>query len=149
MRIIKFLPLLPLLALCSFPALAAKSSHHPAGIQAVLTAPPKGPYRAIDSLVPMPKFVPGYGYLYVDPSTLPAGPFLGYDQMGKLVSITYMLPLKELNDKKGFLKLGATIAGVKVNHTDVVYNNGHPGVNMPHIHVTQWLIPHEDEKRLK
>jgi hypothetical protein len=29
---------------------------------------------------------------------------------------------------------------VKLNHTDIQYNPGHPGVEEPHYHIVQWLI---------
>src|SRR4051812_25898274 len=45
-------------------------------------------------------FIPGLGTLYVDPKTLPAGPFLGYDKQGKLVNVTYMLPTADLEKNK-------------------------------------------------
>ena len=37
----------------------------------------------------LPDFLPGLGTLYVNPSTLPEGPFLAYDHAGKLVSTIY------------------------------------------------------------
>ena len=43
------------------------------------SAPPGGAYKIVSSLVALPDFVPGLGTLYVDPATLPAGPFLAYD----------------------------------------------------------------------
>jgi len=42
-------------------------------------------------------FLPGLGTLYVNPSTLPEGPFLAYDHAGKVVSTVYMIPLKDLD----------------------------------------------------
>src|SRR2546426_8018563 len=61
------------------------------------TAPPDGAYKKVSSLVPLPDFVPGLGTLYVDPATLPAGPFLAYDHQGNLVSSINMIPLKDMN----------------------------------------------------
>src|SRR3989454_3851666 len=60
-------------------------------------APPGGAYKKVSSLVPLPDFVPGLGTLYVDPATLPAGPFLAYDHQGNLVSSINMIPLKDMN----------------------------------------------------
>ena len=37
-------------------------------------APPGGAYKEVSTLVPLPDFIPGLGTLYVDPTTLPAGP---------------------------------------------------------------------------
>ena len=39
-------------------------------------APPGGDYQQVSKLVALPDFLPGIGTLYVQPATLPAGPFL-------------------------------------------------------------------------
>ena len=49
-------------------------------------APPASNYKKVSTLVALPDFVPSLGTLYVDPATLPAGPFLAYDRQGTLVS---------------------------------------------------------------
>lgn len=103
------------------------------------TKPPAN-FKKVSTLVKLPDYLPGLGTLYVDPSTLPAGPFLGYDKKGKLVEVTYMLPLKDLDAHKNFEDMGAKLGNLKFNHTDITYNPGHPGVEEPHYHITQWLI---------
>lgn len=110
----------------------------PASVEAQATAPPGGTYKKVSTLVSLPDFVPGLGTLYVDPATLPAGPFLAYDHQGTLVSSIYMVPLKDMNAQKAFpgLKAGPE----KVNHVDIVYNAGHPGVAEPHYHMIVWYI---------
>src|SRR3954449_11165022 len=65
----------------------------------VTKSPPGGNYQAVSKLVKLPDFLPGMGQLFVDPKTLPAGPFLAYDHDGKLVSTIYMIPLDELQTK--------------------------------------------------
>jgi hypothetical protein len=85
-----------------------------------------------------PENIPGLGTLYVDPTTLPEGPFLAYDHQGKLVSSVYMIPLSDLNAHKAFSDL--KIAQERVDHVDVVYSAGHPGVAEPHYHVIVWYI---------
>jgi hypothetical protein len=102
------------------------------------SAPPGGAYKMVSSLVPLPDFVPGLGTLYVDPATLPAGPFLAYDHQGKLVSSIYKIPLKDMNNQKAFSGLKA--AHERVDHVDIVYNAGHPGVAEPHYHVIVWYV---------
>jgi len=102
------------------------------------SAPPGGAYKMVSSLVPLPDFVPGLGTLYVDPATLPAGPFLAYDHQGKLVSSIYMIPLKDMNNQKAFTDL--KVAHERVDHVDIVYNAGHPGVAEPHYHVIVWYV---------
>ncbi|MBT2790050.1 hypothetical protein J7I88_04860 [Paraburkholderia strydomiana] len=109
--------------------------------QSVEQSPPGGAYKAVSSLVKMPDFVPGLGQLFVDPKTLPAGPFLAYDHDGKLVSTIYMLPIKDMKPKMSFDKLSA--AGGAVDHVSVTYNAGHPGVETAQIHVILWHVADE------
>jgi hypothetical protein len=105
----------------------------------VATSPPAS-FKKVSSLVRFPDWAPGLGTLYVDPSTLPIGPFLGYNHQGKLVNIIYMVPLKDLDAHKNFETLGGVAAGMKISHTDLQYNPGHPGVEEPHYHIVQWFI---------
>lgn len=109
-------------------------------------APPGGAYKKVSELVKLPDFVPGLGTLYVDPKTLPAGPFLAYDRKGKLVSSIYMIPVKDIEAKKDYKEL--VVAQEKVNHVDIYFNAGHPGVEEPHYHVVLWYIPESQEKGL-
>jgi hypothetical protein len=110
----------------------------PGTAAAQTSAPPGGAYKMVSSLVPLPDFVPGLGNLYVDPATLPAGPFLAYDHQGKLVSSIYMIPLKDMNAQKAFSDL--KVAHERVDHVDIVFNAGHPGVAEPHYHVILWYV---------
>ena len=41
----------------------------------VTKSPPAAPYQQVSKLVKLPDFLPGMGQLFVDPTTLPAGPF--------------------------------------------------------------------------
>jgi hypothetical protein len=102
-------------------------------------APPGAAYKKVSTLVPLPDFLPGLGTLYADPATLPAGPFLAYDRHGNLVSSIYMIPLKDMNAQKGFTSL-KTGQGEQVDHVDVVFNAGHPGVAEPHYHFILWYV---------
>jgi hypothetical protein len=115
--------------------------------QSLTTAPPPGEYRKVSSLVKLPDFLPGMGTLYVVPSTLPAGPFLAYDREGKLVSSIYMVPLKDLQAHKKFEDLN--VARERVDHVDMYYNAGHPGVAEPHYHVVLWYVPRDRQASLK
>ena len=125
--------------------LAAAAMVAPASAQE--KAPPGGNYQKVSGLVALPDFLPGLGTLYVDPKTLPAGPFLAYDKDGKLVSTVYMIPLKDLDAHKGFNNL--TAAKEKVDHVDVYFNAGHPGVAEPHYHVVVWYVSPEKAASLK
>ncbi|GGF82334.1 hypothetical protein GCM10011402_38660 [Paracoccus acridae] len=97
------------------------------------TAPPDAPFQKVSELVTLPDFLPGLGTLYVDPATLPAGPFLGYDHDGKLSATIYMTPLEDLEGGQAFddLALGRD----SVASVDIYHNAGHPGVEKPHVHV--------------
>jgi hypothetical protein len=106
-----------------------------------LKAPPGGNYKKVSSLVQLPEFLSGLGTLYVDPATLPAGPFLAYDRQGNLISSVYMLPLKDLGTRKAFNTLA--VGHAKVDHVDIYANNGHPGVPDPHYHMVLWYISSE------
>lgn len=110
----------------------------PAPVVAQAKAPPGGAYKKVSTLVALPDFLPGLGTLYVDPATMPAGPFLAYDHQGKLVSSIYMIPLKDMNAQKSFSDLKA--GHEPVDHVDIVYNAGHPGVPEPHYHIIVWYI---------
>jgi hypothetical protein len=110
-------------------------------------APPGGDYRKVSSLAQLPDFLPGLGTLYVQPRTLPVGPFLAYDRQGNLVSSIYMLPLKDLGARKSFDDLAVGIA--KVNHVDIYFNEGHPGVPEPHYHFVLWYIAPAETAALK
>lgn len=99
------------------------------------------PYRLVSDLVPMPEFLPGMGKLYVDPATLPAGPFLAYDRNNELVSTIYMIPLADMNNKQKFTHL--TVAERPVEFVNIDYNPGHPGVAEPHYHITLYHVDPE------
>lgn len=116
----------------------------PAMAQSVQKAPPGGEFKKVSELVKLPDFLPGLGTLYVNPKTLPAGPFLAYDHDGKLVSTIYMIPLKDLDGQKAFSDLAAP--GGKVDHVSIYYNAGHPGVPDPHYHVVLWHVSRAQEQ---
>jgi hypothetical protein len=112
------------IAMTALPALAH---------DALKTAPPPAPYAKVSGLVALPDFLPGLGTLYVDPKTLPAGPFLGYDHDGKLAATIYMTPIKALEGGTSFNDL--PLGDPEVTSVDIYYNAGHPGVEEPHVHV--------------
>lgn len=105
----------------------------PALAQDSMSAPPPAPFAQVSTLVPLPDFLPGLGTLYVDPATLPAGPFLGYDHDGKLSATIYMVPIEDLTSGTAFDGLG--LGSETVTGVDIYYNAGHPGVEKPHAHV--------------
>ena len=109
-------------------------------------SPPDAPYQKVSDLVALPDFLPGIGELFVDPDTLPAGPFLAYDHDGNLVSTIYMIPISSMNADTTFDNLMAP--GGNVDHVDIYYNAGHPGVEEPHEHIVLWHVPEADESRV-
>ena len=109
-----------------------------------MEGPPAG-YQKVSDLVALPEFLPGIGVLYVQPATLPAGPFLAYDREGNLVSTVYMIPVEQLEARETLDNLEAA-EGAEVDHVDMYYNAGHPGVPQPHYHIVLWHV--SDEQRV-
>jgi hypothetical protein len=124
-----------LLALTSIPAASAEN---------VSKEPPPSPYQKVSKLVKLPDFLPGIGTLYVNPKTLPEGPFLAYDHNGKIVSTIYMVPLKDLDAHKNTADLAAP--GGNVDHVSLEFNAGHPGVAEPHYHIVLWHVSKDQER---
>ncbi len=118
-----------LTAMTALPALAGNATP---------SEPPAGGYKQVSTLVALPEFIPGLGSLYVDPKTLPAGPFAAYDKTGKLVSSIYMVPIADMQGEKPFN--GLATAGDNVHSVDMYYNAGHPGVDVPHYHIAVWHV---------
>ncbi|HSH41193.1 MAG TPA: hypothetical protein VK973_03605 [Arenicellales bacterium] len=104
-------------------------------------ADPGGNYKKVSTLVELPEFIPGMGTLYVQPDTLPAGPFLAYDADDKLVSTIYMVPLADMQAEKKFS--GLAVGEDSVEQVDMYYNAGHPGVDQPHYHIVLWHVSPE------
>lgn len=129
-------------------ALSATFAIPSLAISANLTqSPPGDGYQAVSSLVKLPDFLPGMGQLFVKPATLPAGPFLAYDKKGKLVSSIYMIPMKDFTDHKTLDNLAS--GPEKVDHVTMMYNAGHPGVEVPHYHITLWYVSPAEAAKLK
>ena len=113
----------------------------------VVRAPPGGDYKKVSELVHFPDFYPGLGTLYVQPQTLPVGPFRAYDRNGVLVSTIYMVPVRELNSRAMISLLQGT--PVRVDHVDIHYTSGHPGVPEPHYHIILWHVSPERAAQLQ
>lgn len=109
----------------------------------VKMAPPPAPYEKASKLVKLPDFVPGLGTLYIDPKTLPYGPYLAYDHNSKLVSTIYMIPLKDMTSQKKIEDLHPP--GGEVVNVELYYNAGHPGVPEPHYHIVLWHVEGGDK----
>lgn len=112
------------------------------GGQQSASEPPGADYANVGELTALPEFIPGMGSLYVQPATLPVGPFLAYDRNEAHVATVYMVPLEDMNDSRHWTDLEAKDR--KVRSVDVTYNPGHPGVEEPHYHVMLWHVPKAD-----
>jgi hypothetical protein len=102
-------------------------------------------YKKVTSLVNFPPFFPGIGVLYVQPETLPNGPYRAFDRRGRLSSTIYMLPIEDLENRKKFDLAG--LAG-KGDHATFYFNPGHPGLDKPHYHIHIWHVSKKGEERV-
>lgn len=101
------------------------------------TEPPPAPYVNASTLLPLPDFIPGAGALYIDPANAPVGPWLSYGSDGSLVEILFMVPLSQMQDAANWDDLAAGLIaelGVTIDHVDITFNGGHPGMAEPHYH---------------
>jgi hypothetical protein len=112
-----------------------------------LSAPPGPYYQRVSNLVHFPDFYPGLGILYVQPTTLPYGPFRGYDRNGDLVNTIFMVPLQQMDEHASIRNLQGL--PLPVDHAEIYFNNGHPGVEMPHYHIVLWHVTPERQKSLQ
>jgi hypothetical protein len=112
-----------------------------AGCCLVPGEPPGGDYKRVSELVRFPDFYPGLGRLYVQPKTLPLGPFRAYDRQGDLVSTIYMVPMRDLEAHRMMEIFEGT--PFPVDHVDIHYTSGHPGVEEPHYHIILWRVSPE------
>ena len=102
-------------------------------------------YKKVTSLVNFPPFFPGIGVLYVQPETLPNGPYRAFDRRGRLSSTIYMLPIEDLENRKKFDLAG--LAG-KGDHATFYFNPGHPGLDKPHYHIHIWHVSKKGEEQV-
>ena len=133
-------------------ALAVLMFTAPALAQSLLQSPPPAPYVNVSTLLPLPEFIPGAGALFIDPANAATGPWLSYGNDGKLVEILFMLPVKGFFDgSQSMDDMGAAVIaelateGVTIDHVDLTYNGGHPGLAEPHYHVRLSLMPHDQQ----
>jgi hypothetical protein len=102
-------------------------------------------YKKVSSLVNFPPFFPGIGALYVQPETLPNGPYRAFDRRGRLSSTIYMIPIEDLENRTKFDVAG--LAG-KGDHATFYFNSGHPGLDKPHYHIHIWHVSKKGEERV-
>ena len=102
-------------------------------------AQPPEPYVNAAEILPLPEFIPGAGALYIDPANAPVGPWLAYSRDGTLVEVLYMIPISSMTEAVDWDNLStgplAELGIQDIDHVDVTYNGGHPGVAEPHYHI--------------
>jgi hypothetical protein len=118
----------------------------PAQAQTLEKAPPGGNYKKPANWSNCPISCRAWARSTSMPGPCRLVPFLAYDHDGKLVSTIYMIPAEDLQAKKKFDDLQA--AGGTVDHVDMYFNAGHPGVEKPHYHVVLWHVTKADEARV-
>ena len=122
-----------------------------AAAQATTTEPPPAPYVNAAAILELPEFIPGAGALYVDPAHAPVGPWLAYGSDGSLVEVLFMVPLSAMRDGTDWDDLAAGLLaqlGLTVDHVDVSFNGGHPGMAEPHYHVRLAVVDHATQQGL-
>ena len=107
-------------------------------------AQPPAPYVNAAEFLPLPDFIPGAGALYIDPANAPVGPWLAYSQDGTLIEVLYMVPISAMSEAVDWNDLAtgplADLGIQSIDHVDITYNGGHPGVAEPHYHIRLVLV---------
>lgn len=109
--------------------------------------PPGGNFVKLSSVSHFPDFYPGLGTLYVQPASMPIGPYYGYDRLGHQVNTIYMVPLTFFDDHQ--VAKWIQSSHLRVNHLTLAYTNPHPGVDMQHYHIILWHISPEDAEKVQ
>ncbi len=115
------------------------------------TEPPPAPYVNASTLLPLPDFIPGAGALYIDPANAPVGPWLSYGSDGSLVEVLFMVPLSAMNSNTNWDDLATGLIaelGVTIDHVDVSFNGGHPGMAEPHYHFRLVVVDAQTQQDL-
>jgi hypothetical protein len=116
-----------------------------AAAQDLTTSPPPEPYVNAATILPLPEFIPGAGALFIDPANAPVGPWLAYGSNGELVEVLFMVPVSGMQAAENWADLAAGLLaelGMTIDHVDVTYNGGHPGMAEPHYHIRLSLLDH-------
>jgi hypothetical protein len=109
--------------------------------------PPGGGYRKVSELAKVPDVFPGLGTVYVQPDTMPVGPYRAYDGDGRLVATVYMVPTRDVEERAALT--GREGAPLPIDHVDMRYSAPHPGLDEPHYRVILWHVPPERADSLK
>ena len=115
------------------------------------TEPPPAPYVNATSILPLPDFIPGAGALYIDPANAPVGPWLSYGSDGSLVEVLFMVPLSQMQNADNWDDLATGLVselGVTIDHVDISFNGGHPGMAEPHYHFRLVVVDAQTQQSL-
>jgi hypothetical protein len=111
--------------------------------QELTPALPEGYINASD-ILPLPDFIPGAGALYIHPDNAPVGPWLSYGNDGQLVEVLLMVPVSQMQESANWDNLAqGTFQGLGLSgmdHIDISFNGGHPGMAEAHYHVRLVLV---------
>lgn len=106
--------------------------------QSRLTPPLPDGYLSASEILPLPEFIPGAGALYIDPANAPVGPWLSYGSDGRLTEVLFMVPVSEMTDSGNWENLATgtfeSLGLAHVDHVDISFNPGHPGMAEAHYH---------------
>lgn len=115
------------------------------------TEPPPAPYVNASTILPLPDFIPGAGALYIDPANAPVGPWLSYGSDGSLVEVLFMIPISQMQEAVSWDDLATGLLaqlGVTIDHVDVTFNGGHPGMAEPHYHFRLVVVDAQTQQSL-
>ncbi len=135
---------LAVLALLALPFAAAQSAD-------LTKSPPPAPYVGVATILPLPDFIPGAGALFIDPANAPIGPWLSYGSDGSLVEILFMVPVSAMQTATNWSNLATGLlaqTGLTVDHVEITYNGGHPGLAEPHYHIRLVLVDAATDQKL-
>ena len=135
---------LAVLALFVLPFAAAQDAE-------LAKSPPPAPYVSVSTLLPLPDFIPGVGALFIDPANAPVGPWLSYGSDGSLVEVLFMVPISAMQTATNWSDLATGVlakTGKTVDHVEITYNGGHPGMAEPHYHIRLVLVDAATDQKL-
>lgn len=115
------------------------------------SSPPPEPYVGVSTILALPDFIPGAGALFIDPDNAPVGPWLSYGNDGSLVEVLFMVTIANMQAAEDWVDLASGLLAqldMSVDHVDVTYNAGHPGMTEPHYHIRLVFVDHDTQESL-
>jgi hypothetical protein len=121
-----------------------------AGAQSEFDPPLPEGYVSVSEIVRLPEFIPGVGALYIHPDNAPVGPWLSYGNDGRLVEVLFMVPVSEMQASTNWEDLAAgafaSLGVSRIDHVDVSFNGGHPGMAEAHYHFRIVLVDNDAQQ---